>query len=104
MAEAFASWLPGRDGRGGCGGGFDGREPARAAERTHDGRRGIQDGVSINIIRNLNERSLETFRDLSRKWHRFLGFEASEQRDNSDGAGYFLNQMYGGRQASCVLY
>ena len=35
-------------------------------------------GVSINIIRNLNERSLETFRDLSRKWHRFLGFDGEE--------------------------
>ena len=32
-------------------------------------------GVSINMIRNLNERSLETFRNLSTRWHWFLGFE-----------------------------
>jgi superfamily II DNA helicase RecQ len=38
-------------------------------------------GVSINIIRNLNERSLETFRNLSRKWHRLLGFDDDDDKE-----------------------
>jgi phage FluMu protein gp41 len=36
-------------------------------------------GVSIKIIGNLNERSVERFREVSRQWHGMLGFSEAAQ-------------------------
>jgi superfamily II DNA or RNA helicase len=35
-------------------------------------------GVSMDIIKNLSSRSIDTFRPLCQQWHRFLGLESSK--------------------------
>lgn len=36
-------------------------------------------GVSLEVIKHLSSRSIDTFRPLSMHWHRFLGLESSRQ-------------------------
>ena len=36
-------------------------------------------GVSLEVIKHLSSRSIDTFRPLSMQWHRFLGLESSRQ-------------------------
>lgn len=43
-------------------------------------------GVPIDIIKNLSMRSLETFRPLSEKWHRFLGLEQAKSEQGLEQA------------------
>jgi uncharacterized membrane protein YgcG len=44
-------------------------------------------GVSINIVKHLSVRSLETFRPLSEKWHRFLGLQGGAAVGLASGGG-----------------
>ena len=52
--------------------------------RAHDAGRGGEIGanrygVSLEVIKHLSSRSIDTFRPLSMEWHRFLGLESSRQ-------------------------
>jgi superfamily II DNA helicase RecQ len=44
----------------------------------------MQYGVSIDMVRHLSERSLATFRLLSEKWHRFLGFDDDGRKEEEE--------------------
>jgi hypothetical protein len=37
-------------------------------------------GVSLDVIKHLSSRSIDTFRPLSQKWHEFLGLASSRSR------------------------
>jgi superfamily II DNA/RNA helicase len=56
----------------------------QAGRRTATG--GAIYGVSANLVMHLSERALEIFRQLSEKWHRFLGFD-SRRPDSGWGDG-----------------
>jgi hypothetical protein len=33
-------------------------------------------GVSVDVVKYINDRSINTFRPLSEKWHKFLGLDS----------------------------
>ena len=42
-------------------------------------------GVSLDVIKHLSSRSIDTFRPLSQKWHEFLGLASSRSRGQKRG-------------------
>jgi hypothetical protein len=42
-------------------------------------------GVSLDVIKHLSSRSIDTFRPLSQKWHKFLGLASYRSRGQKHG-------------------
>ena len=42
-------------------------------------------GVSLDVIKHLSSRSIDTFRPLSQKWHEFLGLASYRSRGQKHG-------------------
>lgn len=42
-------------------------------------------GVSVDIVKHLSSRSIDTFRPLSRQWHEFLGLASYGKRGQKRG-------------------
>ena len=42
-------------------------------------------GVSLDVIKHLSSRSIDTFRPLSQKWHEFLGLASYRSRGRKHG-------------------
>ena len=67
-------------------------------------------GVSLDVIKHLSSRSIDTFRPLSQKWHEFLGLASSRSRgqkrgmqSSSDSSSVYAQPQVPGWRAAATI-